>query len=143
MALTTFGANKLLDGDLAFGNGAPASHYVALLLELPGQDPAGVDLVEPPASAGYARLSIVNNATNFPAAVSGVKQLAGRFDFAEPTAPWGRVVGYALCTTAGVGTGQVYRTDRLRQARNVVVGSDPHIADGDLLIRAAANDPTD
>ena len=143
MPLTTFGANKWLDGDLAYGNATPANVIVALLLSLPGDDPVGSDLVEPPEAAGYERLVITNNATNFPAAANGVKELAVDHAFAAPTAEWGLVVGLAQVTNSTYGGGFVYRWSRFREPRRVVVGSAPQLQAGDLFIRAAVNDPTE
>lgn len=143
MPLTTFGANANLDGDLSYGSGTPANVIIALLLELPADDPVGTDLVEPPEAAGYERLVIANNATNFPDAVGGVKSLAVQHLFAVPTDEWGLVVGYAQVTNSDYGSGLVYRWGRYRQPRRVVVGSAPKILAGDLLVRAAINDPTD
>ena len=143
MPLTTYGSNKWLDGDLAYGNGSPTNVVIALLLSLPGEDPVGSDLVEPPEAAGYERLAITNNATNFPAAVGGLKELDVDHPFAEPSDDWGVVVGMAQVTTSDYGDGLVYRWSRLRDPRRVVVGSAPQVRAGDLMIRAAINDPTD
>lgn len=143
MPLTTFGANATLDGDFSFGSGTPADIIVALLLALPPDDPTGADLVEPPAAAGYARLVIPNTAANFPDAVGGVKELGVDHFFAAPTDEWGLVLGHAIVTDTTIGGGLVYRHSRLRIPRRVVVGSNPHIKAGDLLVRAAINDPTD
>jgi len=42
-------------------------------------------------AAGYARLSVVNNATNFPAATGGTKSNGVDFLFPEATADWGDI----------------------------------------------------
>lgn len=41
----------------------------------------------------YARVTITNNLTNFPAAALGEKRNATAFTFPAPTADWGVVVG--------------------------------------------------
>jgi hypothetical protein len=54
-------------------------------------------------AAGYARLAVVNNATNFPAAVAGVKTNAVDFEWPVATANWGTVVGIGVFNAASGG----------------------------------------
>lgn len=61
-----------------------------------------------PAGGAYARIGIVNNATNFPAAVvvSGlvVKRNGAKFTFPNPTGTWGLISywGMFLASTGGL-----------------------------------------
>jgi hypothetical protein len=86
-------ANAVLDG--LFGSGAPASFFVALSLTSPFSD--GTNVTEPDAGNSYARVEVVNDATNWPAA-SG-RQKANGTDIAFPTATgagWGLITDYVL-----------------------------------------------
>jgi hypothetical protein len=91
--------------DSQFGGGAttwaPATWYLGLSTTIPNED--GSNFTEPTGGA-YARVAVVNNTTNFPAAVttSGVttKQNGAAFTFPNPTANWGQILYYGWFTAA-------------------------------------------
>jgi hypothetical protein len=64
--------------DNVFGSGTPANIHLALYTADPGPEGANNEATY----TGYARKSVVNNSTNFPAASSGQKNLATQQDFA-------------------------------------------------------------
>jgi len=90
---TTFLANKILD--LMLGQTAydmPDTFYVALFTAAPTDAGGGTEV----AGGSYARIAVTNDATNFPAAVSGSKQNATPIIFAAATANWGTVTHFAI-----------------------------------------------
>lgn len=93
--------------DVDFGSGTPATWYLAVLLGMPGNDGTGYT---EPSGGSYARLSITNNSTNFPAAatVSGFtyKGNGVAFIHANPSADWGLVIGWGLFTVSSGGVCQ-------------------------------------
>jgi hypothetical protein len=64
--------------DAVFGSGTPTNIHVALHTGDPGANGATGEA----SYTGYARKQVTNNATNFPAASSGQKNLATQQDFA-------------------------------------------------------------
>jgi hypothetical protein len=95
--------NKVLDiiGGVTFTS--PATVYVALFTTIPtdastGTTPApGVEVT----GGSYARQSVTNNATNFPAASAGSKSNGVAITWATPpSGNWGVVVGFAICDAA-------------------------------------------
>lgn len=95
--------------DSQFGGGAtswaPATWYLGLSTTNPNTD--GTNFTEPVGGA-YARLAIVNNATNFPAAttVGGITTKANgiKFTFVNPTGVWGLIAYYGFFTALTGGT---------------------------------------
>lgn len=93
MPKTTYLANKVLD--LLYGNVAysiPSTVYVALFTVAPTIAGGGTEVT----GGSYARVSVTNNLTNFPAATSGGKSNATVFTWPLATAGWGTVVAVAL-----------------------------------------------
>lgn len=95
--------------DSQFGSGvttwAPATWFVGLSTTTPNED--GTGFTEPVGSA-YARVSVTNNTTNWPAATttSGVTSKANgtAFTFPNPTGNWGAVTHYGLFAASSGGT---------------------------------------
>lgn len=77
----------------------PANVFLALFTVAPSDSGGGTEVT----GGSYARKSVANNATNFPAASGGSKNLAVSQSFVTPTAPWGTVVAFGLfdASTAG------------------------------------------
>jgi hypothetical protein len=103
-----------LVADMLFGAGvitistityAPATWYLGMSTSTPNDD--GTGFTEP-VGAGYARVAITNNATNFPPAttVGGVttKRNGTKFTFPTPTGLWGLLGHYGLFTVSTGGT---------------------------------------
>jgi hypothetical protein len=96
--------NELLDhvlGNAAYT--APANIYVGLFTAAPTDAGGGTEC-----SAGnYARKSVTNNATNFPAASGGLKQNGAVIDFVTANADWAPpstpVVAFGLFDAASSG----------------------------------------
>ena len=92
--------NKLLDhvlGNAAYT--APATVYVALYTVAPSDTGGGTEC----SGGSYARVTVTNNATNFPAASGGAKSNGVAITFVEATASWGTVVAFGIfdAVTAG------------------------------------------
>ncbi len=100
-----FIARALLD--LAFGAvsySPPAPVFLGLFTTNPNA--AGSGGVEV-SGGSYARLSVTNNTTNFPAATgttAGSKTNGATFNFVQATANWGTVTGVGLFTASSSGT---------------------------------------
>lgn len=85
--------NKLLDhwlGNTAFT--APATVYVALYTAAPSDAGSGTEVT----GGSYARVSVTNNTTNWPAASSGSKSNGTAISFPTASAGWGTVEAAAL-----------------------------------------------
>lgn len=112
--------------DSRFGSGSPATWFLAAFLTMPGVD--GTGFLEP-AVGSYARLSITNNATNFPAAatVSGTtsKSNGAAFTHANPTADWGLIVGWGMFTTSTINAGTCLYSNALDGSITVKNGQTP------------------
>jgi hypothetical protein len=92
--------NKILDHVLGGGDySRPATVYIALYTVAPSDAGGGTEVT----GGSYARKDVTNNATNWPAASSGIKQNGTAITFAQATADWGTVVAFAIfdAVTAG------------------------------------------
>lgn len=100
---------EVLIADSQFGGGAttwaPATWFVGLSTTTPNEDGSGFT---EPVGGSYARVSVTNNATNWPTATttSGVTSKANgtAFTFPNPTGNWGAVTYYGLFTASSGGT---------------------------------------
>lgn len=110
--MVTIGATDTREraiADSQFGGGAttwaPATWYLGLSTTAPNED--GTGFTEPVGGA-YARVSITNNATNFPAAVTTTgtttKTNGIKFTFVNPTGTWGSISYYGFFTASSGGT---------------------------------------
>lgn len=96
-------AREVLIANSQFGGGAttwaPANWYLGLSTAIPNDDGSGFT---EPVGGAYARVTVINNATNFPTAttVSGVttKTNGTAFTFTTPTGLWGQIVWYGWFT---------------------------------------------
>jgi hypothetical protein len=101
-------ARERLIADSQFGGGAttwaPATWYVGLSITQPNDD--GSNFTEPVGFA-YARVAMVNNNTNWPAAttVSGVtnKSNGVAITFPNPTGNWGLIIFWGVFVAATLG----------------------------------------
>lgn len=128
-------ANNMLDVRFgAVASTAPATYYVALSTTAPTN--TGTNVTEP-SGGGYARVAVVNNATNFPAAASRAKSNGTVVTFPTATASWGTITHFALYDAATAGTMRAWGALTTSQA----VASDA-IADfpaGSLTITASGS----
>lgn len=86
--------------------GAPSNYYVALSTTQPEDD--GTNVTEPSgtAAAGYARLAVAKNTTNFPTTTGRTISNGVDLTFTDPAAgdDWGVIGWYALYSAASGGT---------------------------------------
>ena len=78
---------------------SPATVYVALYTAAPTDAGGGTEVT----GGSYVRLSVTNNATNWPASSGGAKANGTELTFATATASWGTVVAFGIldADTAG------------------------------------------
>jgi hypothetical protein len=93
-------ANATLDALLGASSILGGTVHIGLLTATPNADGSGV--VEPIGNA-YARVAVLNNATQWPAAVARVKQHANDITFAQATGTWGTVTHVGLFDAASGG----------------------------------------
>ena len=122
--------NELLDhvlGNAAYT--APANVYVALYTVAPTDAGGGTEVA---AAGAYARVTVVNNATNWPTASAGLKSNGTEITFAEATASWGTVVAFAIMDALTLGN-FLYWAD-LTTSKVIDIGDTAKFAVGDLDI---------
>lgn len=111
----------------------PANLYVGLSTTLPND--TGTGITEPLALDGYARVLVVNNLTNWNAAIGGLKDNAVNFEFPEATGAWGTITHFFIATAA-TGTGSVVVAWGTLTASKVVSSGDTaRFQAGDLDIQ--------
>ena len=124
--------------DSQFGSGSttysPATWYFALSTTEPNDD--GTNFTEP-SGGSYARVSVTNNSTNFPAAStsSGVttKTNGTDIEFPDPTGTWGTVTHWGWFTGSSGGTAQY--VGRLDKSSTITASSDSvEILAGSLIM---------
>lgn len=123
--------------DSQFGGGsttwAPGTWYLGLSLTVANSD--GTGFTEPVGGA-YARLAVLNNTTNFPAAqtIGGITQKwnGAKLTFANPTGTWGLIGWYGWFTALSGGTPQY--SNQLDSAITVRNGNTPVEFDVNQLI---------
>jgi len=123
-------ANNQLDVEHAgAASTPPATSYYALVTTAP-TDNTGTSLVEVPFTNAYARVALVKNATNFPAAAA--RAIANGVALTWPTATgaWGTIVGVARYDAATAGTYCGYYD--LAVDKVVASGDTPQLAVGAL-----------
>jgi hypothetical protein len=121
--------NELLDHVLgAAAYTAPATLYVALFTVAPSDAGGGTEVT----GGSYARKSVTNNATNFPAASGGSKSNGTLIEFAQATANWGTVVAAGIFDAATSGNLLYWAT--LTNSRTIFAGDTPQFQAGDIVI---------
>ncbi|HEY3321725.1 MAG TPA: hypothetical protein VGP72_14740 [Planctomycetota bacterium] len=125
--------NEILDDE--FGSESPATLELSCFTTLP--DAAGAGGVEVGAS-GYARLSVPNDAANWPAAADALKMNGQELVFVAPgAAAWGYIVGIGIRMPAAQG-GAVRRVAVLSVPKQIIAnGPALRIPIGALKIREA------
>jgi hypothetical protein len=85
--------NIMLDGVLGGPDYTrPATVYIALYTATPSDTGGGTECT----GGSYARASVTNNATNWPAAASGAKANGTEIIFTTATGNWGTVVAFSI-----------------------------------------------
>lgn len=99
-ALSDYLENELADHVLGGGDFTrPATVYVALFTAGPTDAGGGTEV----SAGGYARATVTNNSTNFPAASGGAKSNGTAITFAAASATWGTVTHFAIYDAASGG----------------------------------------
>lgn len=120
--------NELLDhvfGAAAYT--APATLFVGLSTTTITD--AGGNITEPSGN-GYARVSVTNNATNFPAASGGAKSNGTAITFPTATGSWGTVTDMFISDASS--GGNILCHDVLAVAKAVTTNDTVSFAIGDL-----------
>lgn len=132
MSASNFMENTWLDH--VFGNtpySAPATIYISLHTADPGEDGTTGEV----SGNAYARASLTNNGTNFPAASGGVKATGAAASFPTPTpSGWGDVTHFALWDAAT--TGNCLAVSNAFAAQTINAGNTVSFASGALTITA-------
>lgn len=110
--------------DLMFGDDHvapfPASYDVALSTTQPTN--TGTNVTEPDGAAGYARIEVTNDDTNWPPATARQKANGTAITFDQPTDDWG-TVGWAAVYDHGTTTFRAWSA--LQTPRVINAASDP------------------
>lgn len=131
MSFGDFLENELLDhvfGAAAYT--APATLYIGLSTTAPTD--AGGNISEPSGAAGYSRVAVTNNLTNFPAAVSGAKANGTAIQFPTATASWSTVTHFIVMDQAS--GGNMIGSGMLTNPKTIDSGDTASFAIGDLDI---------
>ena len=138
MPFSDWADNQTLDS--WFGDGSPATWYLALLESAWAKGQTGATIDEPDGTeyVNYARAAITNNTTNFPAAVNRVKTLVTQVNFA---ASGGSSTGFtathwALVDALTLGTGNVITGGALPASVAIAAGITPFLPANALTITA-------
>lgn len=106
----------------------PGTVYIALYTAAPTDAGGGTEVT----GGSYARVSVTNNATNWPAAAAGVKSNGTVFTFPTATADWGTVVAFAILDAASGGNFLFWAT--LTANRVILTGDVASFAIGTLVV---------
>lgn len=121
--------NEILDHVLGGGDySRPGTVYVALFTVAPGDEGGGTEV----SGGSYARASVTNNNTNWPAASGGVKANGAAIEFPTATADWGTVVAVGIFD-ASTGGNLLY-WNALAVSKAVSNGNTPSFAVGAITI---------
>ncbi len=99
-ALSDYLENELLDHILGGGDFTrPATLYFGLYTAGPTDAGGGTEV----SGSGYARASVTNNLTNFPAASGGTKSNGATITFPTATGNWGTITHVGIFDAASGG----------------------------------------
>jgi hypothetical protein len=128
-ALSSYLENKINDHVLGGSDYTrPATVYFALYSSAPTESGGGTEC----SSGSYARVSVTNNSTNFPASSSGVKANGTAITFPTASANWGTVTAFGVFD-ASTGGNLLY-FGNLSATRTVTSGDTARFAAGDFTI---------
>lgn len=100
MSKSNYLENEILDHILGGGDFTrPATVFIGLYTSDPGDDDSGTEV----SGGSYARVSVTNNATNWPAAAGGSKSNGAAFTFPQATGSWGTVSHFTIHDAATLG----------------------------------------
>lgn len=119
---------------------APTNISVALCYNVPGETVTGATLPELTFANGYGRKDLGAPANATWAELTQTAESSGLIDnlsaiaFGPATANWGYVSGVAICTSYGVGSGNVLLVGALATPRDVMSGDTFQFGIGDIDI---------
>ena len=120
--------------------GAPTNISVALCRNVPLETDTGATLPELTFANGYGRVNLGAPANATWNEITQTAQSSGLIDnvaavtFGPATANWGYVSGVAICTSFGVGSGNVLLVGALTTPRDVMNGDQFVLGAGDIDI---------
>jgi hypothetical protein len=100
--VSQYGSGRFLQAFFGLAD-PPATFYLALTKALPSdvQNGTSIAAIEPPAGGGYARVAIAAGAGGWELLSDiGVVVNVNAISFPTPTADWGKVTHFVLCTAA-------------------------------------------
>lgn len=125
--------NKLLDAILGPGFTKDATVYVAVCTTAPSDTALGTE----PSGLNYARVAVVNNATNWPAATNGQKSNGVDITFPVAYGAWGLLTHWMIMNDAtGTAASNMIAWGTLAAQLNVVVMDAPRFPVGALVLTA-------
>ena len=128
-ALSAYLENELNDHVLGGADySRPATVHFALFTSAPTESGGGTEC----SGGSYARVAVTNNATNFPAAVSGVKANGTAVTFPTASGSWGTVVAFGVFDAASAGN--LLYFGNLASTRTITSGDTARFAAGDFTI---------
>ena len=126
-ALSDYLENELLDHVIGGASySAPGTLYIAAHTADPTDDGSGAEV----SGGSYARASVTNNATEFPAASGGTKSNANDIEFPEATGSWGTVSHIGVWDASS--GGNLLWHGALSASKSIGSGDTLSIAAGDL-----------
>jgi hypothetical protein len=121
--------NILLDEVLGGVGYTPAANVsVALYTSVPSDVGGGAEV----SGGSYARVTLANNTTTWPAAAGGSKSNGVVIEFPQATADWGIVTGFGIFDDAG--TPRLLYWGTLAEPREILEGDTPSFGIGQLQI---------
>lgn len=121
--------NIILDEVLGGVGYTPAANVsVALYTAAPSDTGGGTEV----SGGSYARVTLANNTTNWPAAAGGSKSNGTVINFPEATATWGTVTSFGIFDDQG--TPRLLYWGMLAESREILDGDKPSFAVGALVI---------
>lgn len=109
--------------------------YVGLSTATITDATTGITVTEPPTSnTAYARVSVTNNLSNFPAATVGTKQNANAVNFPTATGNWGNCTDFFFSDGAAVGVGSVIAFGVLTTPKTISSGDSASFATNAITI---------
>lgn len=105
------------------------TYYVGLSTATIVDATTGITVVEPSTSnTAYARVSVTNNLTQWPASAGGLKRNANTIAFPTATGNWGTVTDFFIADGANVSTGQIMGFGVLTTSKTISSGDSASFA---------------
>jgi hypothetical protein len=119
--------------DYIFGNTMPPSRtalHFALFTAAPNKNGGGTE-VSASGGTGYTRVSVTQNASNWPTASNGAKSNGNSITFPTATASWGTVTHLGIYDSGTLGSGTLLAYINIT-SRTIDPGDTVSIASGDF-----------